>query len=125
MLRDDAGTDSTTPLPVGDDLHPNRRHGGGEVVSDLIGHSFVEDAFVSKRLEIHLETLQFDADRGRFIAHGDRSEVRMTGLGTDRGELLVDMFDDERGLGGGIEEFKQLAVGHQSVITVSKWPGSR
>jgi hypothetical protein len=35
------------------------------------------------------------------------------------------MFDDERGLGGGIEEFKQLAVGHQSVITVSKWPGSR
>ena len=55
MRGNNAAADSSAAFPVGDDLHPARTHGGGQIVADAVGHGLVENAVVAETLVIHLQ----------------------------------------------------------------------
>jgi hypothetical protein len=69
------------------DSHATRRARGHEVVEDLVGNGFVEDAAIPKPLHVVLERLQLDAQRRRDVSDVNLSEVRLPRDRAYRGEL--------------------------------------
>ena len=55
MRCNNAAADSAAAFPVGDNLHPARTHGTGQVVANAVGHGLVENAVVAETLVIHLQ----------------------------------------------------------------------
>ncbi len=108
----DATSEATASAPFGHDLQPSGGHHCGEIISNLIGHSLIEDAFVAERLAVQLEALELDTCRTGLESERDRSEVRMPRLGADRCELLVDVLDEKGGVGRCREYFKKRCVWH-------------
>src|SRR5690606_18346258 len=127
MLGADDGADAAAAAPVGDDLEPDGVHEPDEVVADLVGEGLVEDAALAEGLEVELEALELDADatvarRAGLEAEGDGAEVGVAGLRAQGGELLGDVLDDERGVGGGGEGVEEGGVGHGGSYG---WPSGR
>ncbi len=48
MGGSNAATKTSTATPLGHDLQPSGRHGRDEIISNLVGHSLIEDAFIPK-----------------------------------------------------------------------------
>src|SRR5213594_4283362 len=59
----------------------------GDVVGDPRGQALAERTFIAIGPEIELERLRFDAALRRRVLDDHAAEVRLAGLGTDRGEL--------------------------------------
>src|SRR5690606_2730310 len=92
----------------------------------------VVDALVAETLVVELEALEFHAraavpGRPGLVAEEHVAEVRVAGDGADGGELLRDVLDHERRVGGGRERFQEAGVGHgtASVGESQRRPWSR
>ena len=120
MRCNNAAADSAAALPVGDDLHPARTHGGGQVVTNSVGHGFVENAVVAETLVIHFQTFQFNAHRCGLVAQRDISKIWMAGLGTHAGELLADVLNHKGRVAGGVKEFKAFWLGHFKIVAARR-----
>ncbi len=60
VLGDDGGRDAATGGEGAGDAHAPRRAGGHQVVEDLVGGRFVEDAAVAVGQQVVLQGLQLD-----------------------------------------------------------------
>ena len=69
------------------DLHVLRLQQPEEVVVDQVHHVLVEIAAVAEAEEVELERLRLDEFLCGNVADGDGREVRLAGLGAERGEL--------------------------------------
>ena len=116
MRGNNATADSAAAFPVGDDLHPARTHGAGQVVANAVGHGLVENAVVAETLVIHFQTFQFNAHRGGLVAQGDISKVGVAGLGAHAGELLADVLNHKWRVAGRVKEFKAFWLGHFKIV---------
>lgn len=72
-------------LPRFDETH--------EVIQNAVRDVFVENAFVAKLLQVHLEALEFNAKRIGYIRESQGAEVGLARSGTNRRELWADNFD--------------------------------
>src|SRR5688572_24987192 len=79
--------DAAADGEIADDGHSPRRAGGDEVVENLVGHRFVEDAAVAELDEVVLQRFQLDAAVAGNVADPDLTEVGEAGLRADGGEL--------------------------------------
>lgn len=71
-----------------------RLHHGYEIVDDLIRQPFVKYALITIRLEVELQTLEFDALLIRNEREGQRAVVRLSRNGAQRGELRANVRDN-------------------------------
>lgn len=99
----DYALDAAADVPGGLDDHPLRLTTCDKVVENDVGHVFVENPFVSERLKVLLQALQFDARRTSNVADLDRGEVRLPRLGTKAGEFAYVVLNKivVRGMGVG------------------------
>ena len=78
----------------------NHRHlpwfqGVDQVIQNRVRHGLVKNPLVAVCKEIQLEALHFHTPLVRHIPDRDRREIRLSGDGTDAGELGKDEFDLE------------------------------
>lgn len=62
----------------------NLRH---EIVQDCVGHFFVEDALVTKFLQIHFQAFQLNANFVRNVLKGQQAKIWLACFGANRREL--------------------------------------
>lgn len=111
-VRTDHRANPAASLPVGFDLQPLRVDRFDQIVANGIGHRFEVDPLVAETVVVELEGLEFDADAAGaaglgHVPEGDHPKVRVPGDGADAGKLLGDMFNYERRIGRGREDFKE------------------
>jgi hypothetical protein len=58
-----------------------------QIVQNLIGDGFMEDAFVSIRPKVELEAFQLDTELGRNITDSDSGEIGLACARTHTGKL--------------------------------------
>ena len=71
-----------------------RLHDGDEIVENRVREAFVENALVSVRLKIELQTLEFDAKLVGDELERQRPVVGLTRLRAERRELGADVRDN-------------------------------
>jgi len=85
----DGGGDASAGAEVGFDEGPDGVGCADDVVEDLVGDVFLEDAEVAVAEEVFLEGFEFEAALAGHVADGDEAEVGEAGFGADGGELGV------------------------------------
>ena len=92
---------------------------GDEVVQNSVGDLFVENAFISKTLQVHFKTLELHANFVGNVDQHDRAVIRLPGLGAYRRELGAVVLDREITLRGRVfENFEDVAeTAHGDSIT--------
>ncbi len=81
-----------------------------QFVENLVGHGFVEAAFIAEAPDVHFERLQFHARFFGDVLKIQRAEIRLTGFRTEAGELGDAHADGEIALRGRVGEgFECLA----------------
>src|SRR3989304_2650101 len=63
-----------------------RRH---QIIQDLVGHVFVEHAFISVGPQVELEGLRLEDLGAGYVLHGDGGEIRLACGGAHTGELVT------------------------------------
>ena len=95
MFDDDHTVDAAACFPICCDLHVDRVAACNEIIEDLVGHSFVEDATIAEVEVLVLQRLEFNAYIVRDVLNGHCPEVGQARLWTDRCVLWVDVSDRE------------------------------
>jgi hypothetical protein len=112
----DRRSDPTPSSPTTLQLGRARRSHRHEVIKNAIRDVFVEDAFVSKPLQIELQTFQFHTQGIGHVAKDQRAKIRLPGHGTNRSELRADDLDRVVPLRIGVLEalkgFDKRCTGH-------------
>lgn len=86
-----------------------RLHDGDEIVENRVREAFVENALVSVRLKIELQTLEFDAKLVGDELERQRPVVGLTRLRAERRELGADVRDNVIPLRARVvEEFENI-----------------
>src|SRR5437870_3933189 len=88
--RRHAGGDAAARRESGLEGHRPRLEDGRQVVENTIGHVFIKDADVPELLQIELQAFQLHALAIGHVGDGERAEIGLPGLGTDRRELRAD-----------------------------------
>ena len=81
MFRDDDGMNAAANAPGRFDLHPPGLKACDQIVQQHVCHVFIVDTLGSKRLEVELEALEFDAHSVCDVLNSDLAEVRLPCLG--------------------------------------------
>lgn len=93
MLGGDDAVNAAADAPRRLHHHPLRATASYHVVENAIGDVLVENALVTKALQIDLETLQLDAFLISHVGNSQGCEIGLTGLRTHAGELMDVMFN--------------------------------
>src|SRR5687767_13252616 len=81
------GLDISADVKIAFDLHTQRIARGDEVFENDIDDVLVKDLHVAKRVDVELQTLEFNAAFVGNVFETDDGEVRKIGERTDRGKL--------------------------------------
>ena len=90
----DDGLDVAADVEVAFDLDEQRITGGDEVFENDVDDVLVEDFYVTKRVDVELQTLQLDAALVRNVLDADGREIRKVRERADRrklGNLEIDL----------------------------------
>src|SRR5258706_5318080 len=117
------GEPGLDPAPHGEvafDGQPARLHHRHQVVKDHVRDVLVEDPAAAKGLEVELQALELHAEAIGDVVDAYGPEVRLAGLGADRGELRTRVLD--RVVAAGVAIREGLESGHaQRHCTPSPW----
>ncbi len=93
MPDDDIAMESAARSPATFDGSTPWLYDGDKVIHDSVGHRFIENAFVSEPLQIHFETLQFDAHLIGNVSEDNRAVVGLSRFRANRSKLGAMMLD--------------------------------
>ena len=108
--RGDGQGDAAARTELAVDLHPSRFARLDEVGEDTVDGLFVERMVVAEGIEVELEGFAFDASFVGDVPYTDVSEVRLSGHGTQAGELGAVEQDLVVALGIGVDEGLKLRL---------------
>src|SRR4029450_7192889 len=98
---------------VADDRHALRGAHGDQIVEDLVGHRFVEDALVPEVEQVVLQRLQLDAPGTRCVSNAYLAEVGQSRLRAHRRELRAADVDLVIAFGPGVRKRFNLRATHK------------
>lgn len=110
MIDDDVGGDAAAGREGAGDGHALGGAGLHEIVEDLVGGRFIENALVSIRQQVILQRLQFDAAFVRRVLNDDLAEVGQARFGAHRSELGAANVNFVVALRAGIRESLECSV---------------
>ena len=98
--------------------------GGRKIIEETIDDRFIKDALSAETLQIELERFQFHAKLIGSVGIGDGSEVRLSCLGTQAGELGTDNFNgviaSRSGIGEGFQLLGRRSIQRRHVLFLAK-----
>ena len=87
MFGDDIGENAAANKKFGRQTHIAWFEGFDQVIKNLVGHGFVEAAFVTERPDVQLEALEFDAGFFGDVVENQGGKIRLAGFGAQAGEF--------------------------------------
>ena len=98
MRGRDPASDATAASPIRHHLKPSRGHRGNQIITNLVGHRLIEDAFIAKGLAVQLEALELDTDFIGLESNRHCAEIRVPCHWAHRRKLLIDVLNKKWGL---------------------------
>ncbi len=110
IFDDDVAVEPASGRPAALDFKASRLDDGHKVVQNSVRNSLIKDAFVTKSLQIHLQTLQLHADFVGHVRKNDRAIVGLASFRANRRKFRAVMLDREVTLTGRVvEDFENVS----------------
>jgi len=124
MLCYDGAMYTAAGFPIGSYTHPDWIACRNEIVENLIRHSLVEDATLTKIKVVILERLELNARLVGNVLNGDCAEIGQASFGANRCKLGIDVCDGKSTSGPGIGESFEIHAAKIRVRQVRRLPFS-